>query len=296
MRCKRCSQKAIWSNPPLCKRHFILAFESKVKKTIAHYKLLEKDDKLIVGVSGGKDSLTILYLLKKWDYQVTALAIDEGIAGYREHTLVDVKKFCRRYKIPYHIVSFQDIFGKTLDAALSILQEKPCTVCGAFRRYLLNKKARELGAEKLVMGHNLDDEAQAVLMNFFKNHLDALARTGVRTGIVDDALFVPRVKPLYFCLEKEVLLYAYLHGFVSQYVECPNTREAFRADVGSLLNALEISYSGSKKRIIKRHLRDLLLLKKHFVHGVPSRCKHCGEPSHGDVCKACLFAGKLLKV
>lgn len=296
MRCQSCKQQAVFAAPNFCKKHFITYFENKVKQTIRNYHLFNKKDKLVVAVSGGKDSLTVLYILKKFGYNVHALAIDEGIAGYREHTLVDLKRFCNKYYVPVLVLSYAGTFGKTLDTALPILKEKPCTVCGTFRRYLLNKSARDLHADVLVTGHNLDDEAQAVLMNFFKNHLDLLARQGPRSGVVSDKQFIPRVKPLYFCTEKEVLLYSYLHGFVSQYVECPHTQQAFRADVALLLNQLSQVFPGVKQNLIARYLHDLPLLQKKTSFSSPEHCQHCGEPCHGTLCKACQYSQRLAAV
>lgn len=297
MRCKQCTKKAVIQHLAYCKEHFIAYVEKTVKETIKKYALVQHHDLLAVGVSGGKDSLTILYLLKKWKYHVTALVIDEGIQGYREITLEDMKAFCTKYHVPYTILSYKQEFKKTLDEALPILSEKPCTVCGTFRRYLLNKGARQLNATKLVTGHNLDDEAQAILMNFLKNKIDLLARQGPRTGLIEDPLFIPRIKPLFFLTEKEVALYAFFKGFVSTYVECPNAHEAFRADVGAFLNTLEQKHSGTKQQLIKRFLRDLPLIKNACRNqSLPQHCVQCGEPSHKKLCKACELSSRLLSI
>lgn len=296
MRCGSCKQNAVFASPRYCKQHFIAYFENKVKQTIRKYRLFTKKDKLVVAVSGGKDSLTVLYILQKLGFKVHALAIDEGIVNYREHTLKDLERFCSTHHIPVLVLSYTGAFGKTLDAALPILKEKPCTICGTFRRYLLNKGARDLHADVLVTGHNLDDEAQAVLMNFFKNHLDLLARQGPRSGVVRDKQFIPRVKPLYFCTEKEVLLYAYLHNFISTYVECPNTRQAFRADVALLLNQLSQTFPGVKQKLITRYLHDLPLLQKETAFSSPEHCQRCGEPCYGALCKACQYSQRLTAV
>ena len=294
MKCKTCTQKAVLSSPNYCKEHFITYFENKVKETIKTHKLITKKDKCIVGVSGGKDSLTILYLLKKWKYDVTALCIDEGIKDYRAITIEDMKSFCNKHDVKYKIVSYKDAFSKTLDEALPILKEKPCTVCGTFRRYLLNKTAKELEGTKLVTGHNLDDEAQAVLMNFFKNHINLLARQGPRSGTGENAAFVPRVKPLYNCTEKEVLLFSFLMGFKSKYVECPNTPQAFRADVTVFLNDLEKAFPHAKKNILLHFLQDLKPLQKSFKGAIPQQCQSCGEPANNALCKTCGYAQKLV--
>ena len=95
----------------------------------------------------------------------------------------------------------------------------------------MNKHARKLGADKLVTGHNLDDEAQAIVMNIFKANTKLAARLSTVSGIGENKLFTQRVKPLYLCAEKEVRLYALLKGFQIQFVECPYSREGYRHQV-----------------------------------------------------------------
>ena len=139
--------------------------------------------KIAVATSGGKDSLAMLYLLNKHYKNVEAIAIDEGISGYRADTLKALIDFCDKNKIKYHIYSFMSEFGKTLDKMMK-KQENPCTVCGILRRQLLNKYSR--GFDKLSIGHNRDDEAQSILMNLLKNNLEISARLGPFVGLIRD--------------------------------------------------------------------------------------------------------------
>ncbi len=293
IKCVQCKRKAIFIKPTLCKKHFCLYIEKKVYNTIKKYKLITKKDRLVVGVSGGKDSLTILYLLHKYTKNIVALCINEGIYGYREATIKDMKSFCIKYDIPFIITSYKEEFGMALDEMLQKLNEKPCTVCGSFRRYLLNKKSREFGATKLVTGHNMDDEAQAILMNLFKHQTEILMRLGPLTGILKDTQFIPRIKPLYFITEKETAAYSFLMDFNITYNVCPNAVHAYRGVVGTFLNDVEEKYTGSKKCLINQFIKQLPKIKAKTMKKFMRYCVHCHEPSMQNICKTCKYLAKI---
>lgn len=298
-----CSQKPIIELPAgekLCKNHFIGYFENKVFRTIRQFDLIGKEENLGIALSGGKDSLTLLHILNRLSKQnpkikLTAIAINEGIHDYRDKTLTTAKEFCEKNNVPLHIYSFEEEFGMSLDDALKILDVKPCTICGVFRRYLLNKKSRELGFTKLATGHNLDDEAQSIVMNQFKNNIQASARLGPRVGIKDNRNFVPRIKPLYLCTEKEATVYAYINKLLDDFNECPNVSKSYRAQVRDMLNNFENENPGTKYAIINSFLQILPDLKERFKGEEVSYCKSCGEPASKDKCNACIFAEKLEK-
>ncbi|MBC8494697.1 TIGR00269 family protein [archaeon] len=280
MKCSKCSEKAVFLVPKFCKKHFIDYFEKKVFETIKKFSLVNPKEKIVVACSGGKDSTAVLYLLKKFHKKVVALAIDEGIFGYRNKTLIDLKKFCSKNNIELRIYSFEKEFGKTLDEMLKQKQH-PCSVCGIFRRYLMNKYARGFG--KIATGHNMDDESQAVLMNLMKGNVDLLWHSVPMTKKVGN--FVQRIKPLYFCSEKEVAAYALLKGFEVSFNECLYIKDSFRNQVRDALNNYELENSGTKLNILKKHL--LMLEKIKFETSFFQYCSVCDEPAKEDICKAC---------
>ena len=193
MKCTKCEEKAVYQRhgQNFCKTHFLNYFENKVLRAIKRYNLYENGDNVCVAASGGKDSLALLYITMlycgKYEIKFFALAIDEGIKGYRDHTLDDLREFCEKYYIELHVVSFKEKFGDTLDnirdKALKQQNKKPCPVCGIFRRTLLNRTARDLGATRLATGHNLDDEAQSYMMNSFLGNMSHNAALGPITGL-----------------------------------------------------------------------------------------------------------------
>jgi tRNA-5-methyluridine54 2-sulfurtransferase len=304
MKCNYCEDKAVHRNQGTnyCKKHFMDYFETKVFKTIQKYNLLERGDKVCVAASGGKDSLAALYTTMKYcrgnDIEFFALAVDEGIGGYRDHTLDDLTLFCEKNNIKLHIISFKERMGATLDQirdkALTQENKKPCTVCGIFRRSLLNKGSRELGATKLVTGHNLDDEAQTFLMNVFQGNMSHNAKLGPITGVKTDKKFTPRVKPLYFMQEKETRLYCLVKGFKVEFNECPNIDMSFRVKVRDKLNEVTDSLPNAKYGIVNAFLEVLPDLKKKYENKVELKsCESCGEPSTRDKCNACQLEEKL---
>lgn len=291
MKCSRCNAKAVvelgYLGERLCANHFSGLFEKRIRRTIANARMLDrKKDRIAVGMSGGKDSLVLLYMLKNMHYNIVAITIDEGIRGYRDRSLPYIKRFCKKYKIPWKNYSLKKEYGFTLDSIKN--KRLMCSYCGVLRRGMLNRKARELGCTKVATGHNLDDETQMILMNLFRGELERLARAGPITGMIEDELFVPRVKPLRECSEKEDVLYALLHGIEYTDVECPYSRYAYRNIVRELLNGMEGRYPGTKFAILRNFDKMLPFLRKYYMpKEKPKRCKECGEITRGPICKFC---------
>lgn len=294
MKCKEKPAIRLESGETLCKNCFNKYFEKKSFRTIIKYGLIEKDDKEIaVAVSGGKDSLSVLHVIdlyasKRKNLKITAILVDEGIKGYREHTIRDAKKACKQRGIKLETVSFKKEFGCTLDDMVKIADVSPCSLCGVFRRYLLNKKAREIGVTKLATGHNMDDEAQAIIMNQLRRNVETSARLGPITGVVKDPRFVRRIKPFYFLSEKEVAIFAFMKKFVGKWNECPYAATSYRGDVRGMLNGFEEKYPGTKHSIVSSFMEILPLLKEHYKSkGSIRECRICKEPCSSEVCRAC---------
>jgi tRNA-5-methyluridine54 2-sulfurtransferase len=300
--CNHCQTKPVFtlhSGEQLCKRCYLKYFEKKVRKTIRLHKLVNKDDKIGVAVSGGKDSLTVLELLhtiykENQNITITAILIDEGIDGYRDKSRKTAEEFCKEREIPLHVLSYKDQFGFKLDNVVK--GERPCSVCGVLRRNLLNKAARDLKLTKLATGHNLDDEAQCILMNQFRNNIEATARMGPVTGIQESIHFVRRIKPLYLVSEKEVMTFAYLKGIVDEFTECPYNTQSYRNQVREMLNSFEEKFPGTKQGLVKSFIEYLPELKeKYKKEGAKINLCACGEPTSKDKCQKCVVLENLKK-
>jgi len=299
--CKQCNINPVIKEPKLCKECFIKYFENQVKSTIKKYKLISSKDKILVACSGGKDSTTILYILNKlYKKQVEAIIIDVSIGIYSKKNLANIRKVCKEYKIKLNETSFRKIFGYSLCYIKSILNSKginmsSCSICGILKRYLLNKKALSLKRTKLVTGHNLDDEAQSILMNLFKNNMKLLRRLGPKSGIIENKKFIPRIKPLYLSKEKEIKLYSKLMDFPVVYEKCPCSEEVFRRFISNRLEELKQHYPLANISIINWFLRLRPNLKKHHTKTKLNICTKCGSVSVANICKTCDILSKLNK-
>ena len=302
-KCTKCGNphviiKRKQSGQALCKDCFVNSIEKKVIATIKKEKLLDKGDKVLVALSGGKDSVTTLEILnsfrKRHIIDICAVTIDEGIDNYRQEGVDIAIRHAERLGIEHKVISFKDSFNITLDEIMKKdVDRGSCTYCGVFRRAILNKAARDMGATKIATGHNLDDEVQGIMMNYLEGNIDNLTKLGAKTTSKSDK-FTVKIKPLREVPEREIGLYVIAKELETHFDSCPYAQHSFRGEVAELINKLSekhptIKYStlrGYDK--IKEAVQDDL--KKTFK---VSRCKKCGEPSSNELCRACTFLEEL---
>ncbi|MBU2565898.1 MAG: TIGR00269 family protein [Candidatus Thermoplasmatota archaeon] len=296
MRCSKCNKKAVtfirYSGMHLCKFHFNEFFEKRVKKTLRKQNV---EGKIAVGVSGGKDSTVALYILKKFfgkrkDITIEAVTVDEGIKGYRENSIKVVKKICEEWDVRYHVIGFKGQIGYSMD---EIKQKFMCSYCGVFRRYLLNIKAKEIKADRIATGHNLDDTAQSILMNIAKGDVEKLARLGPHVKIQKG--LVPRIEPLRVIPEKENYLYALLNNIDFYSGECPYAYTAQRNMYREILYELENNSPGTRHAILKTYDSISDLLRKKFPPAKLKKCELCNEPTSQIICNTCKLKKELIK-
>lgn len=263
-----------------------------------------RKETIIVAVSGGKDSLSLLHFLSKLskkapEWTVKGLLIDEGINGYREILIPKFVSVSEELGIEYRIASFKEELGYTLDEIVEIGKRKglpylPCTYCGVFRRYLLNKIAREMNGSVLATAHHLDDAIQTFLMNIINNNWDRVARIGPVSGVITHPRFVRRVKPFFEVLEKETTIYSIMHGlYPDTNAGCPNAPLSFRWFIRKFINNLEMKNPGIKYSLLNSLVEILSVLKERYKESELKTCKICGELSSQDVCRACMLRREL---
>jgi uncharacterized protein (TIGR00269 family) len=288
-----------YSGEYLCKSCFIKSVEKKVKRTVNKYNLLEEDDKVALGISGGKDSLTMLEILEKIEKkfprtELIAVTIDEGIKNYREEALKFAKATTKKFNLKHIIYSFKDIFGLTLDEMVKRSLEygleytSPCSFCGVLRRVALNYAARDIKADKLATAHNLDDESQTSMMNFVRADFTRFFRTGPKLEFIHKK-FITKIKPMTEIPEREILLYAYFTDIPLHSQNCPYAYTAMRNDIRTFLNNMEITRPEIKYNIFKisNRIRSLAYPSKNRAD--IEICSKCGEPTTQETCKTCQF-------
>ncbi|KKA27764.1 hypothetical protein TD95_004448 [Thielaviopsis punctulata] len=248
--CGRCNTgRAVVKRPKnhdkLCKSCFLNVFEEEVHHTITSSKLFYRGERVAIGASGGKDSTVLASVLKtlndRYNYglELVLLSIDEGITGYRDDSLETVKQNAVDYNMPLTILGYAELYGWTMDQVVEVIGKKGnCTYCGVFRRQALDRGAKRLDIKHVVTGHNADDVAETILMNLLRADVPRLARsTSIVTGVGTED--VKRSKPLKYCYEKEIVLYAHYKKLLYFSTECLYSPEAFRGTARALIKNLE---------------------------------------------------------
>jgi uncharacterized protein (TIGR00269 family) len=249
--------------------------------------MFEWDSRIAIGVSGGKDSLTLLHLLheiesKKPKAELIAICIDEGVSGYREEALRIAEKNCRNLDIEIHTLSFRDLFDETMDEIF--LKERDlgtCSYCGVLRRRALNEAAKKVNADCLATGHNLDDMAQSVLLNLLRGDTKRINTFNPGGQQLGD--YIRRIKPLCQIPERETTYYAFLKNIEFQSLPCPYADEAMRTDARKFLNQMEHKRPGTKFIVYQTGLK---------IKGKPkeqkmNKCIKCGASTPREICRIC---------
>jgi len=261
--------------------------EKEVADAIKKYDLISDGDKVVVALSGGKDSTSVLYILKKLGYDVEGLMIDLYLGQWSETHKENMKKFCEENDIRLTIVDLKEVLGQGICFIKAVLKKQKnltgCTVCGIIKRWILNKWAKKLGADKIVTGHNLDDEAQNVLMNFLKGNILLGVNSSPATGGKAVKGFAQRIKPLFFVPENDIREYAKKKKFDILYDKCPCSFETYRADTRDWLDNIS---DGEKLAIVENFQKIVPKLRKENVMELKT-CKRCGEPSRSELCNYC---------
>lgn len=299
MKCRKCGGKASVNmrqhKLALCKEHYLEWIPEQTERFIKKYEMFTREEKILVAVSGGKDSLALWDILVQLGYQADGLyiglGIDEGI-GYSSNSHRLTQKFADEHGLMLHVVDVEKEYGQPIPVLADLTHRgkgRPCSVCGLTKRHVMNRIARDLGYAVLATGHNLDDEA-AVL---FGNTLNWLGDYLLRQGPVLPASpgLARKVKPLCRFYEREMAAYALLRGIEYIYEECPFAKGSKTIYYKELLNQLETETPGAKLNFYLKFLevrKQGLFVEQDMAQARLVPCSNCGQPTSAPgLCSFC---------
>ncbi len=289
VRCSVCGRPAIvvlrYARLALCEQHFVEYVERRVSRTIERYRLVGPSERVVVAVSGGKDSVTLAYTLYKLlgRERLVYLYIDLGIKGYSERLLEKVRELSERTRVPLLIVSIPELLGVGV-YELAVKARRPvCSVCGLVKRYIMNAVAVELGAV-LATGHTLDDALAYIIKDFMAQDYEQLRKWVPRVEGTRGAS--TRIRPLIEVSERETLLYVAVSKLPFHHEECPHRpRRSFEDATKEWLNRVEEDHPGTKIGFLRRFVRNASKLPGGGEE--VKVCRYCGLVSRGEVCSFC---------
>ncbi len=293
MKCRRCGQKAVLDlkshNTAFCKDCFLFFFERQVMRSIDRYRMFSKKDRILVCVSGGKDSLVLWDLLLSMGYRADGLYIDLGIDEYSERSQEKVINFSRSRGIE-PIVCDLEKMGLAIPKIARKSRRKECSVCGLIKRHFFNKVTFEGGYDVVATGHNLDDETARLFGNVLHWRMDYLARQKPILPNQSKKL-KKKVQPLFRMSERESAAFAFLKGIDYILEECPLSKGATSIKYKEILSRLEGQMPGTKAGFYREFLKVQPLFEKSYNTSsveIPSiECSCCGFPTFIDPCNFC---------
>lgn len=290
MKCRVCRKRAVIQvrrhHANFCGGHFTEHVIRQVERAISDFDMFKRGDRLLLGVSGGKDSLGLWDILTELDYEVDGVYLHLGIGDYSSESLRLSRAFADERKLKLIVADLPAEFGFSVPEAAAASPRAPCSACGLSKRYILNQFAERGGYDVLVMGHNLDDEAATLLSNVLRWDADYLGRQRPVLP-ADKPGLVRKVKPLIRVAERETAAYAVVRGIEYEVDECPmaagNTINRYK----EWLNYLEESSPGIKANFL---LGFLERGAEHFAskEALELRaCEFCGQPTTSESCAFC---------
>lgn len=275
----------------LCGEDFLSFVLNRVQRTIDRYKLFAPRERVLVAVSGGKDSLALFDILQRLGYVAEGFYIDMGIDGFSQRGHEAAEAFVAKREAPLHLHSLQEELGAGVPGIASQLRRPPCALCGMMRRYIMNRFAREGGFTALATGHNLDDEGANLLGNVTSWQIGYLARQAPLLPSTHPYL-MKKAKPLALLAEREVLAYCLLRGIEFHEERCPHAKGATSRKHKEVLNLLEYYSPGSKIRFYQEFLKKQKIFPALGSQGL-RECLVCGSLTTRETCQFCTVLGKL---
>ncbi|HZJ23167.1 MAG TPA: ATP-binding protein [Anaerolineales bacterium] len=316
MKCRKCGEKASvhmrQHKLALCKEHYLEWVPEQTERFIKKYQMFTPAEKILVAVSGGKDSLGLWDILVRLGYQADGLYLGLGIDGQRSPNGEGIgysresqhlsEKFAAQHNLKLHVVDIEKEYGQPIPVLAEISHRghgKPCAVCGLTKRHEMNRIARDLGYAVLATGHNLDDEAAVLFGNTLNWSSEYLLRQGPVLTEADG--LARKVKPLCRFYEREMTAYCVARGIEYIYEECPFAEGSKSIYYKELLNQLETTRPGAKLTFYLRFLEARksgeLFIEKDMERAHLHPCEKCGQPTSATgLCSFCRTMEKVNSV
>jgi tRNA-5-methyluridine54 2-sulfurtransferase len=313
-RCDACQNTAVLEirrhSAAFCAEHLVDHVRSQVRQAIDRYDMMSYADRILVAVSGGKDSLALWDVLLDMGYRVDGLYLGLGIEGegeagegYSTRSGQLVRQFAERRDAHLHTVDLAGEYGYDIPAATELRRRSSCGVCGLSKRYVFNRAALQHGYDVMATGHNLDDEAATLLGNVLRWQTPFLARQSPCLPAAGG--MVRKIKPLYRLGEREMAAYCVVKRIDYVVEECPMVAGNTVLRYKDALNELERHSPGTKAAFLFGFLDRAR--NEHFPaeHSDPTpvvACTQCGMPTgvartgndRPAVCAFCRTRGRVL--
>ncbi len=288
MKCTRCRRPARHRFPThnvrFCDQCLEIFVQRQVAKAIKQFDMLRPGQRVLVAVSGGKDSLVLWKVLNDLGYETEGLHLVLDLGRFSEQSLAACREMARRLDRPLHLPRFRRLSGYTMDQVVRANRREYCSVCGTLKRHFMNRLCRELGADTVASGHHLDDEAGRLLGNLVRNHTRYLENQWPVLEALEGQM-ARKVKPLCRLAGNEIKAYAQTLELPAVWGKCPRSKGATLPYYQNAMNYLDQKMPGTKRNLYLGFLK---------AKGPPppkpkagGSCRLCGGPTYVEVCSAC---------
>jgi uncharacterized protein (TIGR00269 family) len=296
MKCLRCKGSAVIEirrhNAAFCKDCFVTVFRNQVARTIDKWRMIGEGDRVLVAVSGGKDSLALWDVLLDLGHDATGLYLGLGIGEYSDRSHEATAAFARARGAHLVTVDLAEEHGFDVPTAGRKGSRSTCAVCGLSKRYVFNRAAVEGGYDVIVTGHNLDDEAATLLGNTLRWNTDYIARQSPVLPATEG--MVKKAKPLHRISELETAAFAFLRGIDYVVEECPLVAGNTQLRYKDAMNAIEARSPGTKAQFFIGYLERGMPLFASEDRATVGSCARCGQPTTGTYCAFCRARAQIL--
>jgi uncharacterized protein (TIGR00269 family) len=292
VKCRVCRGAAVIDvrrhNAAFCTDHFLVHCRDQVQRAIGAHSMIGPGDRVVVAVSGGKDSLALWDILTALGLEADGLYLGLGIGDYSDASVEFARAYAAEHGQKLHEIDLAADVGFTVPGAAEVTRRSPCGACGLSKRHLCNAFALDHGYDVVATGHNLDDEAAVLLGNVLRWETEYLGRQAPVLPAVPG--FARKVKPLLRLGERETAAYCVLRGIEYQVEECPMAEGNRHLGYKELLNAIEDRSPGTKAAFVFGFLERA---RGRFAeHAAEERaglapCVSCGAPTPSETCAFC---------